>query len=179
MGNARNLARTTAIVLAFAWPAVQAADAPPKFKITTKRDNDRVDVSLDNGTTILDVHSPTGISDVTIARTDAKWPEHVVLRLHLKGLEFFQAENGTDRLRASVSSTGSPQRISLWLNDKENAPLGAKSPFWTEIHVLGRDGKPVETLPGRGGYFEFRLPAGLFEKNPASITLHWIDFYRN
>jgi hypothetical protein len=33
-------------------------------------------------------------------------------------------------------------------------------------------------IPLKEGYFELQLPNVLFEGNPKSITINWIDFYR-
>jgi len=52
-------------------------------------------------------------------------------------------------------------------------------PFWTEIHIVGGDGKPAKELPLKEGYFEVTVPGSLFEGNPKSITVAWIDFFRN
>ena len=59
----------------------------------------------------------------------------------------------------------------------EDSSLDAKSPYWTEIRIFSDDGKPVKTIP-LDGYFEIQLPKALFEDNPKSITINWIDFYR-
>jgi hypothetical protein len=47
-----------------------------------------------------------------------------------------------------------------------------------EIRVIGKDGKPVKTIPLNDSYFELKLPKALLEDNPMSITLNWDDFYR-
>ncbi len=44
--------------------------------------------------------------------------------------------------------------------------------------MVGKDGKPAKTIPLDDGYFEMQLPKALFEDNPKSITINWIDFYR-
>lgn len=44
--------------------------------------------------------------------------------------------------------------------------------------TVGKDGEPVKTIPLEDGFFEMQLPKVLFEDNPKSITLNWIDFYR-
>ncbi len=44
--------------------------------------------------------------------------------------------------------------------------------------MVGEDGKPAETIPLVNGHFEMRLPKTLFEGNPKSIAISWIDFYR-
>lgn len=153
------------------------ADDTPPFKITTKRDNDRVDVKTEKDKVAFSVHSPFGISNAVIERVDEKWPDAVVLRLHLKGLENFSMSNDKVKLQASVSSQDG--KVRLWKDGNEDTPLDAKSPYWTEIQMVGRDGKKAKTIPLNDGYFELQLPKAFFEGNPKSIMLNWIDFYRN
>jgi hypothetical protein len=103
----------------------------------------------------------------------------VGLRLHLKGLSSFRASNGKVRVEAAVSIDEGKAKVRLWQGGKEDAPLDEKSPLWTDIRIVGGDGKPARELPLQGGYFEVALPRALFEGNPQSVTLNWIDFYRN
>ena len=79
-------------------------------------------------------------------------------------------------LEAAVSSQDG--KVRLWKDGKEDSPLDSKHPYWMEIRMVGKDGKPVKTIPLKDGYFEMQLPKALFEDNPKSITLNWIDFYR-
>ena len=66
----------------------------------------------------------------------------------------------------------------LWEGGKEDPPLDSKSQYWMEIRLIGKDGKPTKGMPLDDGYFEMQLPRALFEGNPKSITIAWIDFYR-
>ena len=147
----------------------------PQFKITTKRDNDKVEVKVENDKSVFSVHSPFGISQAVIERADENWSDIVKLRLQLKGLENFKVTNGMITLEAAVSSQDSSVR--LWKDGKEDSPLAAQSPYWMEIRMFSDEGKPVKTIP-LDGYFEIQLPKALFEDNPKSITVNWIDFYR-
>jgi hypothetical protein len=162
------------VVVSIASAAV--ADDTPPFKITTKRDTDRVDVKIEKGKATFSVHSPFGISHATIERTSEKWPDAVMLRLHLKGLENFRVTNDKVKLEAAVSSQNGKVRI--WKDGKEDAVLDAKSPYWMEIRTVGGDGKPAKAIPLKDGYFEMSLPRAFFEGNPKAITVKWIDFYR-
>ncbi|MCE9568263.1 MAG: hypothetical protein K8U57_40200 [Planctomycetes bacterium] len=148
------------------------------FKITTKRANDAVETQSDKDKTAFVVKSPSGIGQTVIERSDEKWPDVVVLRLRLKGLESFKASNGAVTLEAAVSIQNEGQWVRLWKDGKEDLPLDNKSPFWMEIHMVGSDGKPAKVIPLKDGYFEMTLPKAFFEGNPKSITLNWIDFYR-
>jgi hypothetical protein len=156
-----------------------AGNKPTKFKITTKRTDDSVEVQAEKDRTVFVVKSPFGITQAVIEREDDSWPEAVVLRLHLKGLESFRASNGKVKLDASVSVQEGKPRVRLWKDGKEDAPLDEKSPFRMEIRILSNDGKPAREIPLKDGYFEMILPRAFFEGNPKSITLNWIDFYRN
>jgi hypothetical protein len=154
-------------------------DQPAMFKITTKRKDDSVEVRADKDKTLFTVKSPFGISQAVIERVEEKWPEAVVLRLHLKGLSGFRASNGKVTLDAAVSVQDGKPNVRLWKDGKEDAPLDVKSPLWTDIRIVGGDGKPAQELPLKDGYFEMALPRAFFEGNPKAITVNWIDFYRN
>jgi hypothetical protein len=150
-----------------------AVEEPP-FKITTKHDNDKVEVNVENDKAVISVCSPFGISQAVIERSNKRWPDTVILRLHLKGLENFKVTNGKITLEAAVSSQNSRQ----WKDGKEDSPLEPKSPCWMEIRAVGMDGKPATIIPLTDGYFEIQLPKAFFEDNSKSITVNWIDFYR-
>jgi hypothetical protein len=154
------------------------SDQPAKFKITTKRKDDNVEVKAEKDKTVFIVKSPFGISQAVIERQADTWPKTVVLRLHLKGLESFRASNGKVTVDAAVSIEEGKQKVRMWKDGKEDAPLDEKSPLWLDVRIVGGDGKPAKELPLKDGYFEVALPRAFFEGNPKSITLNWIDFYR-
>jgi hypothetical protein len=154
------------------------SDQPARFKITTRRKDDSVEVRADKDRTLFSVKSPFGISQAVIERQEDTWPKAVLLRLHLKGLSNFRASNGKGRLDAAVSIQEGKTKVRLWKDGKEDAPLDEKSPLWTDIRIVGGDGRQAKELPLKDGYFEVTLPRAFFEGNPKAITLSWIDFYR-
>jgi hypothetical protein len=166
------------LLLAGASGLAVAAEQPQAFKITTKRKDDAVEVRAEKDRTVFSVTSPFGISQAVVERKGEKWPEAVVLRLHLKGLENFRASNGKVTLEAAVSVQEGKPKVRLWKDGKEDTPLEEKSPFWMDIRILTGEGKPARELPLKDGYFEMALPRAFFEGNPKAITLNWIDFYR-
>jgi hypothetical protein len=174
-----NVETTSLAVLALGVAEPPSADAPaPKFKITTRRKDDRVEVEVDKDRAVFDVSSPFGISQAVIERQDDAWPREVVLRLRLKGLENFRASNGKVTVEAAAGVKDGKPDVRVWKDGQENSPLDEKSPLWTDIRIVGGDGKPAKDLPLKGGYFELTLPRAFFDGNPRSITLNWIDFYR-
>ena len=80
---------------------------------------------------------------------------------------------------AAVSVQEGKAKVRLWKDGEEESPLGEKSALWMNIKIVGGDGKPAKELPLDGGYFEMTLPKTFFEGHPQSISLNWIDFYRN
>jgi hypothetical protein len=124
--------------------------APAKFKITTKRKDDTVEVQANKEKALFIINSPFGISQSVIEREGEKWPDAVALRLHLKGLESFRASNGMVTLDAAVAIQKGKVRVRLWKDGKEEAPLDENSPLWTAIRIVGSDGKPAKELPLSG-----------------------------
>jgi hypothetical protein len=155
-----------------------AKEQPAKFKITTHKADDTVGVKSAKDKVAFIVKSPSGISRAVIERLGGKWPKAVVLRLHLKGLSNFRAWNGKVTVDAAVSVQKKKPKVRLWKDGKKDAPLNEKNPFWTAIRIVGSDGKPAKEIPVKDEYFEIALPKAFFEGNPKSITLNWIDFYR-
>lgn len=147
-----------------------------QFNITTKRADDMVDVEVKDASMVFSVHSPFGISQAVIESTDGTWPEVMILRLHLKGLESFKVTNGEITIEGAVSSQNG--HVRLWKNGKEDSPLDSRSPYWTEIRIVGKNGKTETTIPLEDSCFEILLPKALFEDSPKLITINWIDFYR-
>jgi hypothetical protein len=155
-----------------------AGEQSTKFKVTTRRADDVVEVRARKDRAVISVKSPFGISQAVIERLEDRWPGSVVLRLHLKGLEKFRATNGKVTLEATVSVQDGKPRVRMWKDGKEDAPLDEKSPFWMTVRILTGNGTPAREIPLKDGYFEITLPKAFFENNPKSITLNWIDFYR-
>ena len=131
-------------------------DQPAKFRITTRNKDDAVEVRADKDKSLFVVKSSFGISQAVIERVDEKWPETIVLRLHLKGLENFRASNGMVTLDVAVSSQDG--KVRMWKEGKEDAPLDEKNPFWMDIRRLTGDGKPAKAIPLKDGYFEMTMP---------------------
>lgn len=158
---------------------ISAGDDGLLFKITMKRNSDKAETKVEKDKAIVAIRSPFGISEAKIERLEEKWPDTVVIRLHLGGLETFKVSNGKVAINASVSSSAEKQSTRLWKDNEEDLPLDVKSVHWTDIRMIGADGKPTKAIPIKDGFFEVQLPKAIFEGNPKSITVNWIDFYRN
>jgi len=170
---------TQALIVAMAFllniGCTNVVEDSPQSKITTKRDNDRIEVQIENGKAVISIHRPFGISHAIVERLDENWPDAAVLRLHLKGLESLKVTNEKITLNAAVLS----HDVRLWKDGNEDSPLNSKIPYWMEIRMVGNGGKTVKTIPLNDGDFETELPKVFLEGNPKTFTVDWINFYRN
>jgi hypothetical protein len=148
------------------------------YKITTRRLEDVVQVQVDKDQTVFAVRGPLGISNADIERLGANWPQAVMLRLHMRGLESLRASNGHVTLHASLAAAEGKTTVHLWHGESEQTDLDEKSPYWMDVRALAGDGTLAKAMPANNGYFEFKLPKAFFAGNPKSITRRWIDFYR-
>jgi hypothetical protein len=149
---------------------------PVTLRATGSRDNGtKVSIVTQVQSATVNITCPAGMDRALVERVGQCWPNSIVIRLHLKGLESFEAISGPATLQVSVPSTGEPAgRVSLKQNGV-GTELDKNSPYWTDVRIVGSKPK----IPLEDGHFEITLPAKLFEANPPSIQLRWVDFYRN
>jgi hypothetical protein len=152
---------------------------PQSLEIAAQKKDDRIAAeTLADGKTVISIHSRSGIGSATVTRTKASWPPAMIVRLHLGGLECFAVTSGKTRLTTSVASHGGHAKRLHVDQDGTDREVETGSPYWTEVKVVGADGKPALDYPVKDGYFEIALPAALLQEQPKTITLAWIDFYR-
>ncbi|MCM2370522.1 hypothetical protein [Aporhodopirellula aestuarii] len=153
-------------------------DAASPFSITVRHVDDSIKVQSEDERTIFSIRSPRGIGQAEIRRETDSWPQHVVLRLHLKGLEGFRISNGAVTLHASVSSHGANPTIRSWKDNDETVTLDSESPYWMNLKLLDQNGEPTRDIPQGKGVIEIQLPTAILDGKPEKLTIHWIDFYR-
>ena len=165
----------TGIALAMAVPATLPGE-PVAVRAAAPRDEStKISIVAQDQTTTVNITCPVGIDLTRLERVGQRWPNAIIIHLHLKGLESFEATSGAVTLLVSIPSTGElVPRVSLRQKGAE-AALGKNSPYWTDVRMVGGPAK----IPLADGYFKVPLPSKLWESNPPSIQLRWVDFYRN
>ncbi|TWT32586.1 hypothetical protein [Blastopirellula retiformator] len=160
-----------------------AADpaAKPPLTATANRNDTQIRVLTDEKQTVLDIVCPKGIDRATIKRTGDKWPEPLLVRLHLKGLESFRASAGKEKINWAFSSSDATRR-STPINVADGGTVDL--PLFDLAEGPHNKGKllivdsPYKIPLAEGGYFEVWLPVKLLKDNPAELKLSWVDFYR-
>lgn len=128
----------------------------------------------EDATTVIDITSESGLGKLSIERKSKDWPKQIHVRLHLHGLESFQAARNDGVFEWSIASGGDHGQRMTWRSGREHSKLVPSSSSYTEVKMVGGD-----SIPLKNGYFEVALPEALFATNPDQISLRWIDFYRN
>lgn len=150
----------------------------PRVAARGRSEGDRVEVEADGARQWVIIHSPRGISRVTLERLTETWPESVVIQLRLIGLESLTVSGGGWTVQAAVSEGDDRVGIRQWApsdeqGGDEQVVLTANDPLWLGLRRLP---PPRE---GAVGGFEWTLPWGLRQANPRQILVNFIDFYRS
>ncbi len=156
-----------------------APDGRP-LGVRCRNREDAIKVAAEGGGTILSVTSPSGIGAATVERGGGRWPDELILRIHLRGLESLRLSGGGAALGISVLSHGGNTRL-LHLagrGEGEGPQLTPGDPGWTDVRAVDARGQPVAGLPGEGGWFELTVPKVLLPPVEDTLRLDWVDFYR-
>jgi hypothetical protein len=144
--------------------------------------NDRVTASTQGRDIVLDVHSGSGIGKAEISVKNKEWHDPLVVRLHLHGLEMLSVSNGEFSIRTSVPSHPPyDSLVELVPTGAGQTPLGvtAASAYWMPVRIENRIDPGRREIPLEDGYFEVRVPAVLLSDSPDTVSIEWIDFFRN
>ena len=159
--------------------AARGGSVDTGLKVSMRKPEDRSEVYQDESSAIVAIHSASGIGKAVLERAGESWPDRVVVRLHLRGLESLKISSGPVRLAASGSQAGeSTGRLIVLRPGQPEQALDRQSPLWTEIQAFDASGRPVASIPLQGGHFDLTLPRALFDARTTAITLEWIDFHR-
>jgi hypothetical protein len=170
------LTALVAIVLATATVrAAEPGDVSLDYQLTTGHDDTGVKVSLVDQALVLDITSPRGIDHLHVRREKAAWPDKLVVRLRLKGLEQFVIAADAKSFAWSVPSHGEPNSRMMRFVAKEELPVAIEDPCFAAIRIVAKN----HAIPLNDGYFELTFPTKCLDGNPEQIKFRWIDFYRN
>ena len=156
--------------------------------VTLDKRDDSATVTAGDDRTVIEVTSFTGIGGLTA--TADEWPEEVVVRLRVRGLEGLTIRYGDVIITTGVSSSGDPVALTLSVVDDEGNVQSASPSsdiYYPDIRAITPDGttavgplaageRPSFPLP-EGSAFEIVLPPHFHRDDHPSFTLQWIDFY--
>lgn len=147
--------------------------------------DDTATVSVEDGRAVIDVTSPSGIGGLTAVLGGGDWPDEVVVRLRLRGLERLEFGYSNFLLSTGVSSTGDPNPPLILTVVDEEGHAESASPssniYYPTIRFVNAGGQALATptfpLP-EGTIIEVVMPPHFHEQEQNSFWMQWIDFYR-
>ena len=149
----------------------------PGFIVITKNPDDQVGLEYENGTSLIDIQSPTGIGSAAFELESGNMPGNMILRLHLKGLEQFRLKSAQQEISAAVAGgDGVTLDHQTLLSSGTETPLLPGHPLWTEIQIVSNQGE--KEIPLEEGYFEVTVPQEFIRNAGKTFEIEWIDFYR-
>lgn len=158
--------------------ALIAADGQPLGIAVTNRD-DRVSWTRVDDGTVLDIYSPSGIGRAAVRWMAQEYPDRLLLRFHLTGLEELRLVYDTTVVTLSVASTGEPTvRQQVALADGERQEIATDSPYWMRTELVPQRSPGTNANSRFASYIEVELPPHFLRRQPAAFVLEWVDYYR-
>lgn len=129
--------------------------------------------------TLLEIRSESGIGECLIHRESDHWPDRMVLRFALRGMEQIVFRIGTRKWQGAVSSTDGEVRWSMRQSDQPEQMIDPSHLDWCPIRVVNRTVVGAIRVPLEGDeQWEITVPKRWLIDNPESIRVAWIDFFR-
>ncbi len=147
----------------------------PEYHVSSLRPSAQATVSNEGNSAIVDVYSDNGIGSATITLVSGDWPESVVLRIHLQGLESLQFAYGETVINVSVNTQ--TQVLQSVTTGGADEAIDEQSSYWMPVTFQDKEGTDVDK-PIAGGVIEVQTPADFHTENYQEFTINWIDFYR-
>jgi len=151
---------------------------PPVFSLHPESEGgNELSATVQDETALIYVQSLSGIGSAWVELVGGAFPEKMVLRLKLRGLEQFRLAYGDMVILASVSSAnGGSVQQSIRTAEGDEQPHASGSPYWMDIQIVADQG--ASHIPLDQGYFEITLPEDFIREGPRTFYFQWIDFYR-
>jgi hypothetical protein len=137
----------------------------PGVTVLPGRNAPQVAVEIYPQRAVFDIESPRGIGSATVEMSGKVRPKHLLLRLHLRGLEEFRFGYDNRTVIVSMASTGSGEvRERLIENGAERA-LSPSDSQWMPVRPAG-------------GTIEVDASRDFAKSGTRRFTVEWVDFFR-
>ena len=166
----------TSLVLSLISCQSNGSDTSSQIKVKTDREDAQISVVTEGNRGAIDVHSESGIGRGQVDLVSGQWPERLILRFHLSGLEGMQFHYGDTTVSVSVNSSDHVIQ-SVTTSDENQRPISQESTQWMPVRIVTPNGVAF-TLPLADGVIEVEAPRDFLDGDFTGFTLEWVDFYR-
>lgn len=170
------LAFMAASLAACSESASPGQETEAEYLVSSTRPSSQVTASNEGNRAIINVFSDNGIGSAAITLVSGSWPDSILMRFHLQGLENLQFLYEENRINVSVNT----QNMILQSVSMEGAAekaIDEDSDYWMTVSFMDRQGTAVNS-PVPGGVIEVEAPAAFLAGEYSTFTINWIDFYR-
>ena len=106
-----------------------------QFEVKTDREDAQFSVITDGNTGTVDILSESGIGRGQVDLVSGQWPERLILRFYMSGLEGMQFHYGDVTVSVSVNSSGQVIQ-SVTINEEKQRPISQESRYWMPVHIV-------------------------------------------
>lgn len=152
------------------------AGGEAEYHVSSTRPSAQVTVTNEGDSAIVEVYSDNGIGSASVKLLNGAWPESILLRFHLQGLEGLQFHYDETVVNVSVNT----QQMILQTVSVAGAAgevIDEQSAYWMPVQFLDKQGTAVDS-PVVGGVIEVQASADFLAGEYEEFTINWIDFYR-
>jgi len=147
------------------------------IKVISQKDDAQIQIAVDHERALIQIFSAGGIGHAGFEITSRELPQHIALRLHLRGLEELRFAYDETVVTVSLSSTGE-QDVQQSVSRVGEGPVKAQtvtanSEYWMKLRVVSKS-----KIPLQDGYIEVEAPKAFLQSGMRQASIHWIDFYR-
>jgi hypothetical protein len=118
---------------------------------------------------MVHVRSPQGIGRATLTFPDGLPSGELFFRLDLSGLEHFEIGYDDTVVTTGYGHEGDSQWATVRQDGQNDTAVEPGDAFWPETRLVSGATEP---------YFVVKAPPDLATRQPASVELAWVDFYR-
>jgi hypothetical protein len=152
------------------------------YWVAPEQADDRITLIVAGNTAFFDIYSPHGIGSASVRWLAGAYPEQILLRFHLQGLEELRFGYGSTMIELSIPSVGdgsTHQSVSSAQTGSSSAQvITPESRYWMETELVGGKAGAQKPIPLTDGWIEVQAPLDFIAARQPAFTIRWIDFYR-
>lgn len=148
--------------------------------VTVQQPGDQVKFTVADRVLVFDIYSERGIGEATVQWLAGSYPQRIVLRFHLAGLEGLRLAYGATVLELALPSRNDPaplQSVSF-TGGGATQTITVESPYWMPTALVSGAAGAEPAIPLTDGWIEVQLPPDFLAAGYRTFSIQWVDFYR-
>jgi hypothetical protein len=159
-------------------------EAKPTIEVSLKNADDKAFIKTvsdgsNRNTVQVELRSPRGIGAATFRRLEENWPDALVIRWKLQGLESIRATIERDRYEGFVEHQNLQTHWSKRTDNGDAIVLKPTDEAGCDVSIIGSvEGHPPKIPLQEEEWLELKVPKQWLADQPETIRFEWADFHR-